>query len=110
MHVLHDDVQATYVSTVFFMIVSLPADAADTICCSIDLFILAVSDYIHVTINETVGPWKEKTHLPHGSLLYQSGLFGWNVPLSFFWVRSSFSSLPGRRSLGLKALGLALNH
>lgn len=26
------------------MIVSLPADAADTICCSMDLFILAVSD------------------------------------------------------------------
>ena len=29
--------------TVFFMIVSLPADAADTICCSIDLVTLALS-------------------------------------------------------------------
>lgn len=31
-------------SAVFFMIVSLPADAADTICCSMVLFILAVND------------------------------------------------------------------
>jgi hypothetical protein len=29
--------------TVFFMIVSLPADAADTICCSMDLVTLALS-------------------------------------------------------------------
>jgi hypothetical protein len=36
------------------MIESLPADAADTICCSIDLFILAVSDYISsAMVNET---------------------------------------------------------
>jgi hypothetical protein len=36
------------------MIVSLPADAADTICCSMDLFILAVSDYISsIVVNET---------------------------------------------------------
>jgi hypothetical protein len=49
MCVLHDEVSPTYTSAVFFMIVSLPADAADTICCSMDLFILAVSDYIYVT-------------------------------------------------------------
>lgn len=43
-----------YASTVFFMIVSLPADAADTICCSMVLFILAVSDYVSsVMVNET---------------------------------------------------------
>lgn len=36
------------------MIVSLPADAADTICCSMVLFILAVSDYVsNVMVNET---------------------------------------------------------
>lgn len=43
-----------YASAVFFMIVSLPADAADTICCSMVLFILAVSDYVSsVMVNET---------------------------------------------------------
>lgn len=35
----------THSSVAFFMIVSLPEDAAETICCSIDLLILAVSDY-----------------------------------------------------------------
>jgi hypothetical protein len=38
------------------MIVSFPADAADTICCSMDLFILAVSDYIHIMLNKTHKP------------------------------------------------------
>jgi len=54
------------------MIVSFPADAADTICCSMDLFILAVSDYMHIMLNETHKSqiMERKTDLPHGSLLY----------------------------------------
>jgi len=36
----------THASAVFFMIVSLPAEAAETICCSMELPIFALKDYV----------------------------------------------------------------
>jgi hypothetical protein len=84
-----------------FMMVSLPEDAAFTICCSTDLFILALSAYItpfsrvYDTVDRTEGVEKDRerkkrnrglTNLVHGGLFDGSNLFGGDRSTAFLRI------------------------
>jgi len=78
-----------------FMIVSLPDDAAFTICCSTDLFILALSacttpfSRVYEKMEGVEKNRKEKktgTNLVHGGLFDGSSLFGGDRSTAFLRI------------------------
>ena len=108
-----------------FMIVSLPDEAALTICCSTDLFILALSACIipfsRVCIRERMCGWgeygrrkrigKPGTNLVHGCLFDGRGLLGGDRAAAFLRIGGCLvctSRIVG--SLCLQALSGTLDH
>lgn len=72
--------------TVFFMIVSFPADAADTICCSMDLVTLALSacDVGRRMWGRRKKAWGVR-YLAHVGFFDESWFFGWFVSPPLLW-------------------------
>ena len=110
-----------------FMIVSLPDEAALTICCSTDLFILALSACIkpfsrvcirekNVWVGASADGGKELgkpgTNLVHGCLFDGSGLLGGGRATAFLRIGSCLvcTSRVVGSSLCLQALSGTLDH
>ena len=96
--------------TVFFMIVSLPADAADTICCSIDLVTLALSAWDMGRRNDIhrVARQGEYYTLRIPACLMRAGFLGGSCRRPFFGAAAALAACLAFEEDGLACRPLVL--